>query len=209
MKLSPALAALAFLFACGGDSGSKVSKQDLLAGDLNCPNGGVALTVDGSTSYVCNGGTPSTGAVALTQLAPGDSHCANGGTAVSNGTITNYVCNGAAGSPGQIGPAGGGLYTSRNNVYCVSEAMPADAGVDTVIAKCRSDRDLPLVGSCDPSPGVSFPISPFYLAVNEPGLWEGMSPGRPADWTCVWVNERNTPINMPGSRANICCIAVP
>lgn len=32
-----------------------VSVQQLAAGDSNCPNGGVAVTVDSTTAYACNG----------------------------------------------------------------------------------------------------------------------------------------------------------
>lgn len=38
-----------------GAAGASVTGQSLPVGDANCPAGGVALTLSGTTSYVCNG----------------------------------------------------------------------------------------------------------------------------------------------------------
>jgi hypothetical protein len=200
------------LLACGGGGGSSVSKADLPTGDSNCPTGGVALTVDGKTSYVCNGGSALGGAVTLTQLQPGDSHCATGGTAVSNGSVTNYVCSGAQGSTGATGPSGGGLYTSRNNVYCRQAVMANDPSVWTLSVSCLSDKDLPLTGSCEGTPPYNVSTStqtPIYLVLNSPGFWEGENLGHPATWDCAWFNNKQQAVNVPDAHANICCIAHP
>ena len=111
---------------------------------------------------------------------------------------------GPAGPQGPAGPAGaanGGLYTSRDNVYCNPVSMPNDGSL-SVSAPCLSDRDLPLAGSCESVGGTGN----LTLGTNRPSGWQGMNVGNPAQWTCGWLNSAGQDVNVPGAQANICCI---
>lgn len=107
------------------------------------------------------------------------------------------------GTQGPVGPKGGGLYTSRQDVYC-KQAMGArsDAGYGLRVA-CDDPNDLGLIGSCE---GVSTPNS--FLVSNAPGGW-GDTAGSsfPPDWSCRWTFDPGPgPAELPLATANICCI---
>lgn len=166
--------------ACSSSSSSTTVTQ-LAAGDPNCPSGGAAITGDGSTAYVCNGATGNAGATGLTG-APGPA--------------------GAAGPAGPPGPANGGLYVSRDNVYCNAATMQAGPTILTVAAACNNAQDLPLAGSC--TAGSAVPNLTTFL--NGPGFWEGNNAANPANWTCGWLTASSQNVNVPGATAVICCI---
>jgi len=118
---------------------------------------------------------------------------------------------GATGPAGPVGPTGpqgppgaanGGLYTSRNNVYCNVVQMANDSSVTSVAASCNSDQDLPLTGSCASIGGTPN----LTLIVNGPVFWAGMNVGNPAAWSCGWLNSASQVVNVPGAAATICCI---
>jgi hypothetical protein len=69
------------LWTCANDLITNVGVQQLAAGNVNCPSGGVSVTVGAQTSYVCNG--------------------TNG----SNGTNGTNGTNGAQGPPGTLADA--------------------------------------------------------------------------------------------------------
>ena len=87
-----AAVAMATMACSGGDKNDATVKvTQLSAGDANCPNGGVAITVDGTTAYACNGATGAPGA-------PGAPGVQGGGLYTSKAALE---C--------QVSPAGSGL----------------------------------------------------------------------------------------------------
>lgn len=169
--------------ACSSSDGSATVIQ-LAAGDPNCPAGGAAITSNGSTAYACNGAAGSMGATGLAG-APGPA--------------------GAQGPAGPPGAANGGIYVSRDNVYCNIAAMQPGQGILSVTASCSSPRDLPLVGSC--TPGNAVPNLITFL--NGPNFWDGENSTNPANWSCGWLTQASQNVNVPGATAVICCIRRP
>ncbi|MBM4379328.1 MAG: hypothetical protein FJ086_08505, partial [Deltaproteobacteria bacterium] len=78
-----------------GADGQDVTADALPPGDTTCPAGGVKLTGASSTTYVCNGASPTV----TVEPEPAGAHCPGGGQKVTAtspaGTTTAYVCNGA------------------------------------------------------------------------------------------------------------------
>jgi hypothetical protein len=198
------------LVGCGGGSSpssSTVSKQNLNPGDANCPTGGVALTVDGDTSYICNG-TPGGAGATVATLPIGNSHCPTGGTSVTASGATTYVCNGVK---GDVGLTGGGIYTSRNDVYCDTVSMPNNPAVYRVTATCRTVSDLPLTGWCDLVSSLlpAATKATLILEGQGPTNWQGAGGADKADWSCSWANASNSYVNAVGATASICCVSNP
>ena len=73
------------------------------AGD-NCATGGVAVTGEGGTRYVCNGTDGVAGSSVTLALEPAGDNCAAGGVAITDTAGTQYVCDGVAGPQGDVGP---------------------------------------------------------------------------------------------------------
>lgn len=111
---------------------------------------------------------------------------------------------GDTGLQGIQGPPGGGLYTSRNDVYCNTVMMTANPTAFTVRAACNTDLDLPLAGSCE-APGTIA----LNLTTNGPNLWAGQNVGNPAYWECGWTPPGGAATNAPGALATICCVKRP
>ncbi len=124
---------------------------------------------------------------------------------------------GAQGSPGMQGiagmqgPPGGGLYTQRSDLYCVTnEASGAAQGANTVL--CRRPQDIAISGGCLQDTTVRiFPAGEIGLSSNGPKFWAA---GSSATWDCRWTS--NSPAAAQptywadgGMFATICCITTP
>jgi hypothetical protein len=114
---------------------------------------------------------------------------------------------GIAGLPGMTG---GGLYTRRSDLYCVTE--PAPGGSLGSGAVCRTQNDIPISGGCLQDTNVRiFPLGELALTSSSMLFWPA---GSRASWTCSWTSSNPT-ANQPtywadaGLAATICCIAVP
>lgn len=120
---------------------------------------------------------------------------------------------GAQGAPGMQGIAGlpgmtgGGLYTRRSDLYCVSESGPGGAA-----SLCRTQNDIPISGGCLQDQLVrQFPPGELSLVSSSMKFWPA---GSRATWVCEWTSSNPT-ANQPtywadaGLSATICCIAVP
>lgn len=110
---------------------------------------------------------------------------------------------GAQGERGLPGPAGGGLYTSRQNVYC-KKAMGAQAAAAyRMQLECDSPKDLPLTGSCE---GVN--EANAHLVGNAPTGWgKDASLQSTAGWQCAWAfNPGPGPAELPQATVHLCCI---
>jgi hypothetical protein len=158
-------------------------------------------------------GTLRSDTLTLEQLSPGDSRCPAGGTLLTAGDQTTFVCNGDPGPAGSVGatgsqgpqgltgvqgPPGGGLYTSRADIYCNESAVGTTTGV--LIATCDTPDDLPLTGACEESES-----TPVHLQTNgQIQNWPNSNPSTPAEWMCGW-----TTASVPTGRARICCIQHP
>ena len=114
---------------------------------------------------------------------------------------------GPQGIQGPPGATGGGLYTSRANVYCNVATMGLGPPPPTfVIAQCNNDVDLPIVGSCAAN-NVSAG-STLTLLFNGPVSWNANSTG-PAAWSCAWADTTGGQVNVPQGQATICCVTHP
>lgn len=111
---------------------------------------------------------------------------------------------GPQGPQGSAGATGGGLYTSRQDVYC-KQLLGARADAGFVLeVECNDPADPPLIGSCD---GVTDPNA--MLSTNRPGGWgDTTSSLAKSTWICTWTfpSQGVTPAELPGATANICCI---
>lgn len=115
---------------------------------------------------------------------------------------------GLQGIAGMQGPQGGGLYTRRSDLYCVTEdGYPGGAG-----ALCRTQTDIPIAGGClQDRTARSFPGGELSLTSSSMKFWPA---GSRASWVCEW-SSNNPNANQPtywadaGLSATICCIAVP
>lgn len=185
--LRHSILALSLLVAACDDktSATTITVTPLAVGDAHCPQGGTAITVNNSTSYACNGAPGAQGAPG-DPGAPGDK--------------------GDKGDPGLQGPPGGGLYTSRNDVYC-NTAIPADmpSGASTLVAQCDTPRDLPLSGFCS--------------QIDRDGAntrtraadWGLANSTLPASLFCEWsIANTGIPLSqLPRAEAQICCVKNP
>ena len=111
---------------------------------------------------------------------------------------------GPQGEPGISGPQGamgGGLYTQRQDLYCVREEGTA-AGEGLLVAWCEDPADLPVFGNCESAgvPGVS-------LYSNRAVQWSSHSSA--AGMECLWgmTDDNSIPtIALPRAAAHICCV---
>lgn len=114
---------------------------------------------------------------------------------------------GLQGIAGMQGPPGGGLYTRRSDLYCVSEWGPGGAA-----ALCRTQNDIPISGGCLQDQLIrQFPAGELSLVSSSMKFWPA---GSRATWVCDWTSSSPN-ANQPaywadaGTAATICCIAVP
>lgn len=109
---------------------------------------------------------------------------------------------GPPGVQGEQGPIGGGLYMSRQDVYCKEKTGTAEEGL-YVQVECDDERDLPLMGSCD---NVRDPNA--VLIRNRPSGWgDKTSPFLTSGWLCSWeYAEGGHPTSLPDATAHLCCI---
>jgi hypothetical protein len=153
-------------------------------------------------ALACSTADMPAGNVAVHQLEAGDANCPEGGVAITSGATTAFACNGARGpqgAEGAQGATGGGLYTGRENVYCDSSTQLVSG---TVRSSCRSESDLPLAGSCEPSSVDNI------VTEDRPEGWQGPTPGFAASWICQFSTSGGTLIGTgtPGT-AWVCCVA--
>lgn len=124
---------------------------------------------------------------------------------------------GAQGAPGMQGIAGlpgmtgGGLYTRRSDLYCVTnEASGATQGIGGAL--CRQQQDIAISGGCIQDTTVRiFPAGEIALRSNGPKFWPA---GSVATWDCSWTSSHPSAAQPAywadgGMFATICCIAVP
>lgn len=117
---------------------------------------------------------------------------------------------GMQGIAGMQGAPGGGRYTQRSDLYCVTENVPG--GGSATDALCRTQNDIPISGGClqDRTTRV-FPQGELGLSSSSMKFWPA---GSRATWVCEWSSS-NPNANQPtywadaGLAATICCIAVP
>jgi hypothetical protein len=100
---------------------------------------------------------------------------------------------GPRGPEGPEGPKGGGLYASKDDVYCREASFP---GTLIATARCDAPEDLGLTGSC--TDGANGAI----LANSEPVHWSNDGSLLSAQWQCEWSG----PPGAEGGTARICCI---
>jgi len=145
----------------------------------------------------CQTAGTSTDGVTVRQLAAGDTNCPHGGAAITANGTTAYACSGA---PGAAGTTGGGLYTSRDDVYCNVSGVNNGGNV---VAACNTELDLPLSGSCEPSSVNAI------VTESRPVGWPTF-PGLPASWQCQFSAPGGGVIGTgtPGG-AYICCVKHP
>ena len=169
-----------------GSTSPSVSVTQLAVGDIRCPAGGVAVTVDASTAYACTGtnGTPGTPGAKGDAGAPG-----------------------AKGDQGVPGLTGGGYYTSRSNVYCEEAIASAHTGPLSFRASCRSNADLPLSGSCFQSDRDDVVLA----AATDFATWHDPAPSAPAYFVCNWTKAGTGVLlsTIPNAVARICCVTHP
>ncbi len=118
---------------------------------------------------------------------------------------------GMQGIPGLPGMRGGGLYTQRSDLYCVTtEASGSFAGFGG--AGCRRPQDIAITGGClQDGLTRTFPQGEIALSSNGPKFWPA---GSVASWECRWTSS-NPAASQPaywadgGMFATICCINVP
>jgi hypothetical protein len=110
---------------------------------------------------------------------------------------------GSIGPQGPIGPKGGGLYTTRNDVYC-NKALTSDA-LGVLRVSCSAPADLPLSGGC-------FSVDDRVAVVlrSEQDGWEGVSSTIAAGWRCEF-GKNGILLSTPfaGAAATICCVKSP
>lgn len=125
---------------------------------------------------------------------------------------------GASGAAGATGATGGGLYTSKDSVYCV-ETPPAGVASSFATARCDGGSDLLLFGGCleggSAVPAVTSSTD-VYVYSNAPygvGATPILRRNPYSGWECQWqVRPGGTaPADWrtSGFRATACCIAVP
>jgi hypothetical protein len=109
---------------------------------------------------------------------------------------------GDQGIQGLQGLTGGGLYTKRSDLYC-DRVAATDALGPNATAKCRTDTDLPVSGSCDNEGGDSV----NYLSYRAKPQFET----NPSSYFCAWtLPAGSTGTNLVTSLyAYICCIRNP
>ncbi|WP_248346427.1 hypothetical protein [Anaeromyxobacter paludicola] len=98
---------------------------------------------------------------------------------------------------------GGGLYTSRADIYCRHSAVGTTSGITGV--SCDAAADLPLTGFC-----TEHETQLLHLASDPTNNgWPGNSIF-PAAITCIWTDNTGTAVNtLTTSQAHICCIKHP
>lgn len=107
---------------------------------------------------------------------------------------------GLQGPQGVQGPIGGGLYTSRDDIYCNTSPIGTTNG--NVSAACDTPEDLPLTGSCANHETKALNLSTNGFIEN----WPGRSTA-PASWLCSWSGLDGVVVNVvPTAKASICCI---
>jgi len=108
-----------------GKDGQSVTATTIGPGPI-CPTGGVALSIGGNTSYVCNGAIGPQGPAGLTptlaSVPPGEA-CPAGGISVTLYGQTSYVCNGVNGTNGTNGQDGQSV--AITSIEVGSEECPA------------------------------------------------------------------------------------
>lgn len=108
---------------------------------------------------------------------------------------------GEAGPPGPRGAIGGGLYTSREDLYCVRATGSSAAG--DLAVQCEDVADLPISGRC----GGSGWSQATVLRVNASEYWD--DPAGKAGWRCDWAlvsTMTAPPGGFPLAQAEICCV---
>ena len=108
---------------------------------------------------------------------------------------------GEAGPPGPQGAIGGGLYTQRQDLYCVREEG-TQAGQGLLTVKCASRADLPVYGNCE-----SAGTPEVFLAHSRAVRWglEDAAAGMECQWRTVDTNTLPT-FPLPDAAAHICCV---
>lgn len=150
-------------------------------------------------ALACSTAEMGTGSVTVEQLSAGHAHCPTGGVAITASGTTAYACNGAQGVQGLTGPTGGGLYTSRDDVYCTYSTEHTGMG-GAVAVSCKKESDLPLSGGCEPY------AAGTLIFRSQPVDWF-TSPGYPASWECHFATSGGS-VGEPGV-ARICCVNHP
>jgi hypothetical protein len=137
-----------------------VTLTTLLAGDANCPTGGVSATVGATTTYLCNGEqgpTGQTGATGTSLSAVAESagaNCASGGYKILEGSTTKgYICNATLLSKTYTADVWGSVGTKTTttepngiDVYYVEVLGTGNAGISrplnmTVLNSICGDQD--------------------------------------------------------------------
>jgi hypothetical protein len=180
------------------------------AGRLVLDDGG-ALATDGGL-LVLTGPQGPAGTFVLLQAADGGTLLIDGGVAVvagppgpqgpqgatgAQGPQGATGAQGAQGAQGPQGPQGGGLYTSKNFVYCQTTNAVVTAGLASPVAACVDSNDLPIGGGCETDDTAA------RLVVFAPQNWS--VPTSDSRWACSWANAVGTNTYT----ARICCIGVP
>jgi len=110
---------------------------------------------------------------------------------------------GPVGPQGVVGPQGGGIYTSRDDVYCNTAVGSDNTG--TLTASCSAPADLPLSGSC-----YSAQDNVAVVLTSQPDGWAPASTTISAGWLCVF-GKNGIRLNTPfaSAAAVICCVRRP
>jgi hypothetical protein len=110
---------------------------------------------------------------------------------------------GPEGPQGLPGPANGGLYASRADIYYRSSGMGTTTGV--VEVGCDAAGDLPLTGSCTENEATA-----LHRCV-EPGLsfWPNANPSTPATYRCSWCSGGVIVNSVPTGQAHVVCVKNP
>jgi hypothetical protein len=167
--------------------------------DLLAKHGLAIVIATIAVALSCSTAETTTAGVAVHQLAAGDASCPNGGVAITANGTTAYACNGAAGAQGA---QGGGLYTSRDDVYCDTVSGMDVKPSPGLSAECRQITDLPLSGSCNPGDAT------VEVFTNKPMAWTTQGQAV-ASWQCAFaVNGTPVTDHRPVS-ATICCVHHP
>lgn len=107
---------------------------------------------------------------------------------------------GEPGPPGAQGAIGGGLYTSREDLYCVRETGTTSGSLSV---SCEEVWDLPVSGRC----GGSGSSQATVLRINTSESWD-IPTGRAA-WSCDWALAETMTVpsgGFPLAQAEICCV---
>lgn len=122
---------------------SSIVAESLNVRDPNCPNGGAAFTVDGSTTYVCNGAPGAVGARGVAGPAGPAGPQGAAGPVGAQGAVGATGAAGAPGAPGRAGesvvaqslpvgnancPTGGASFTVGGSTQYVCRGAAGPAG---------------------------------------------------------------------------------